>query len=323
MSTLTGLSPHKRTLTPSPRARSGDSGVRGLVRRFPTASFFALAFGLSWAAWAPYVLSVHGLGVLDLRFPEVLGTTQLLGGLPGAYLGPLAAAFVVTALVEGRAGLRAWAHRLTHWRVGWRRYAAVLVTVPAVVLLSTVALPGALAGAQPISPVVLAAYLPMLVLQILTTSLAEEPGWRDFALPRLQASFGPVLGTTVLGLLWGCWHLPLFLIAEWGGYPEQSWVLPVVFVAGCVPLSIIMTWAFNRSGQSVPLVMVLHASINSTYTLVWPVAFPHLDFHLDTALTMLLASTAVAAVLLLATRGRLGLPAPARGGHPVEAAPAS
>ena len=285
------------------------TGVRGLVSRRPTSSFFALAFGLSWLAWLPYVLSRQGLGVVDLSIPEVLGTPQLVGLLPGAYLGPITAAFTVTALVEGRAGLRAWARRLTHWRVGWRWYAAVLTVTPAVVLLATIALPGALAEVQPVPLVILAAYLPMLALQLLTTSLAEEPGWRDFALPRLQARFGPLAGTTVLGLLWGSWHLPLFLTEDWGGYPEITWVLPAVFVAGCVPLSIVMTWVFNRTRQSVPLVMVLHASINSVYSLVWPVAFPSLDSHLDAVLTLLLGATAAALVLVVATRGRLGLQA--------------
>ncbi|SDQ07029.1 CPBP family intramembrane glutamic endopeptidase [Quadrisphaera sp. DSM 44207] len=286
--------------------RSG-TGLLGLVRRHPTVTFFALAFGLSWAAWLPYVLSVHGLGVLDLRYPELLGNTQLAGMLPGAYVGPLGAAFTVTAVVEGRAGLRAWARRLTHWRVGWRWYAAVLTGVPAAILLATIVLPGAWEGAAPVPAVALVAYLPVLVMQLVTTAAAEEPGWRDFALPRLQRSFGPVLGTTVLGVLWGAWHLPMFLTADWGGYPDVSWVEPAEFVAAAVPVSIVMTWVFNRTQQSLPIVMVLHASINTFCSLIWLQAFPGLDPSRDTLHVMLIAATAVAVVLLVATRGRLGL----------------
>ena len=74
------------THLPSPA--QPPTGVRGLVSRRPTSSFFALAFGLSWLAWLPYVLSRQGLGVVDLSIPEVLGTPQLVGLLPGAYLGP-------------------------------------------------------------------------------------------------------------------------------------------------------------------------------------------------------------------------------------------
>lgn len=116
--------------------------LRAIVRRYPVTSFFSLAFGLSWLCWMPYILSDHGLGLEpDIRIPEVLGTGQLVGVLPGAYLGPLGAAFIVTALTEGRTGLRHWAHRLTHWRVGWRWFFAVLLTVPAVILVAPLALP--------------------------------------------------------------------------------------------------------------------------------------------------------------------------------------
>jgi membrane protease YdiL (CAAX protease family) len=57
----------------------------------------------------------------------------------------------------------------------------------------------------------LLAYPPMLLAQLATTGPAEEPGWRDFALPLLQRRFGPLAGTLLLGVLWGAWHLPLFL----------------------------------------------------------------------------------------------------------------
>ncbi|MFG1928650.1 CPBP family intramembrane glutamic endopeptidase [Cryptosporangium sp. NPDC048952] len=146
--------------------------------------------------------------------------------------------------------------------------------MPATILLTGFVVPGALDGLTVPSLTVLAAFLPMLVIQFLTTATAEEPGWRDFALPRLQQQFGPVLGTSILGVLWGCWHLPLFL-TEWGGYPDITWTDPALFVVSCVPLSLVMTWIFNRTGQSLPIVMVFHAAINTTYSLVWPTVFNH------------------------------------------------
>jgi membrane protease YdiL (CAAX protease family) len=285
-------------------------GFRRLVRQFPLTIFFALAYGLSWAAWTPYVLSGNGLGWLPFRFPEVLGTSQLLGMLPGAYLGPLTAAFLVTAAAEGRPGLRNWSQRLLRWRVGWRWYVAVLAGVPATILLTTAALPAAWGHVATVGIAVVAAYVPMLLVQFVTTAIAEEPGWRDFALPRLQDRFGAVGGTVILGLLWGGWHLPLFL-TEWGGWPDVAWYSPIEFVAGCVPLSLVMTWVFNRTRQSLPIVMILHASINATYSLVWSAVFPTLNVNRDPLITQLIASTVVALILIVATRGRLGLRRPA------------
>lgn len=294
------------------------------IRRHPLAAFFVLAFGLSWLAWTPYILSGNGLGILPFEFPALLGTAQLLGVLPGAFLGPLTAAFLVTALVEGRPGLARWGHRLVRWRVGWRWYLVVLLGVPAVLIGTTMLLPSAWGEARFPGWILLALYLPMLVLQFFTTAVAEEPGWRDFALPRLQERFGAFAGTVVLGTLWGCWHLPLFW-SEWGGYPDVTLLGPLEFVAGCIPLSIVMTWVFNRTGQSLPLVMVLHASINATYSSVWSDIFPTLNLATDPAHVQLIAFTAVALVLLVATRGRLGLQAreaPTSGPSDEDAAPA-
>jgi membrane protease YdiL (CAAX protease family) len=295
--------------------------LKRFVHRYPLISFFGLAFGLSWIAWTPFVLSDHGLGLdTDFQFPDG-PLAQLAGVLPGAYLGPLAAAFIVTAIAEGRAGLRHWAGRLLRWRVGVKWYLLVLLGTPAVILLASCALPGAWEQIRMPSLLILAAYVPMLIVQFITTAAAEEPGWRDFALPRLQRKFGPVLGTSILGLLWGCWHLPLFF-TEWGGYPDVSWVQPVVFVASCIPLSLVMTWVFNRTGQSLPLVMLLHAGINSTYSLVWAEVFPKLDLEKDSLYGNLIAAIAVAVLLIVATRGRLGLSTEPSPGEParVEAA---
>ena len=90
------------------RSAERASGPGAFVRRHGLVSYYALAYGLSWLAWLPYVLSQSGLGILDISFPKVLGTTQFAGALPGAYLGPLGAAFIVTAIAEGRLGLRRW-----------------------------------------------------------------------------------------------------------------------------------------------------------------------------------------------------------------------
>ncbi|GHF74064.1 membrane protease YdiL (CAAX protease family) [Amycolatopsis bartoniae] len=271
------------------------------IRRHKLITFFVLAFALSWLAWIPYVLSKQGLGVVPLDFPELLGTTQLLGVLPGAYLGPILSAFIVTAVAEGRPGLRRWTGRLLRWRVGWRWYVAVLLGVPVVLAVTTIPFTGAIAAP---SATALAAYLPALVLQLLTTGLAEEPGWRDFALPHLQPRFGALRGTLVLGPLWGAWHLPLFL-TEWGGWPHVQWETPLEFIAAATAFSFVMTWVFNRSGESLPVAMVLHTSVNNYFSVMWSDMFPGLGPQ-DTSRVLLVASAVVAVVIIALTRGRLG-----------------
>lgn len=88
----------------------------------------------------------------------------------------------------------------------------------------------------------------------------EEPGWRGFALPRLQRRFSPLLSSLILAVIWAFWHWPLF----WLGYSEGGPFAVVLYALGAVPLAILLTAAFNRSGGSLPVVILMHTSFNIT-----------------------------------------------------------
>ena len=287
------------------RPTDASVGIRDRVRAHPLVAFFSLAGALSWIAWIPYVLSADGLGVLDFRFPALLGSTQLTGVLPGAYLGPIGSALLITWLVDGRAGLRAWAGRLLRWRVSARWYAISLLAAPLGMLLVGIAFSGGLPHAP--SAAALIAYLPVLALQFVTTGLAEEPGWRDFALVRLQRAMSPLRAALVLGPIWGLWHMPLFL-TEWGGWPNAHWSRPIVFMVFCMAFNIVMSWVFNRANASLPLSMLMHVSVNTFASVLWSEMFPTLDDDLSLP-AMATGAVVAAVVILVATRGRLGLPA--------------
>jgi membrane protease YdiL (CAAX protease family) len=278
-------------------------GIVGVVARHPLVSFFVLANALSWIAWIPYILSQNGLGVWDFRFPSILGTGQILGMLPGAYLGPITSALLVTAITGGAAGLRTWGARLWRWRVRWHWYAIALLGVPAALVLT-----GAVAsGGQLVAPslTAIALYLPLLLLQMLTTGLAEEPGWRDFALPRLQDRFGPMRAAFILGPLWAVWHFPLFF-TEWGGWPDADWSRPIAFTVFCIAFNIVMSWVFNGSGQSLPVAMLAHVSVNNFVSVIWGEMFPSVS-ESSVPIALAVAAVVAATVVIVLTRGRLGL----------------
>ncbi|TSI12690.1 CPBP family intramembrane metalloprotease [Brevibacterium aurantiacum] len=276
------------------------------LREYPLISFFVLANLLSWLAWAPYILSHDGLGILDFRVPAILGSGQLLGVLPGAYLGPITSAFLLTALIDGRAGLKSWLGRLWRWKTPLRWYVISVLAVPAgMVLTGLVFSQGHIAAP---SVTALLAFVPMFLFQMVTTGLAEEPGWRDFALPRLQCRFSPLNAACILGPLWGIWHLPLFL-TEWGGYPDATWVRPAAFLIFCFAFNIVMSWVFNRTGQSLPLSMMMHVSANTFASLMWSELFPLLDADGELIwIAMALGSSIAAVIIVATTRGRLGHP---------------
>ncbi|MGB5227569.1 MAG: CPBP family intramembrane glutamic endopeptidase, partial [Eudoraea sp.] len=60
--------------------------------------------------------------------------------------------------------------------------------------------------------------LPQLVV-IVMIAIGEEYGWRGYLLPRLMKKFNVFYSSIILGLIWGLWHYPAYLIGT--GVPLQ------------------------------------------------------------------------------------------------------
>jgi membrane protease YdiL (CAAX protease family) len=286
------------TTAPQP---APSSPLRALLIRHPLVCFFVLAYALTWLAWSPWYLSRDGVGLLPYNaegISDYLNTGALI-------VGPTLSAFIMTGATEGRDGVRRLLRRIVLWRVGLRWYLFVLVGIPAIIVLCTVVLPGALSSFQASA---LASTLFLYVVAGPVFLFAggpffEEIGWRGFALPRLQRLYGPLVGTLILGALWGLWHLPLFLIPSWDT-PHGSPLDIALFVIWAVSIAILFTWVFNNTKGSVLLVILAHGSINSAAVSMFAL-FP------TPAVTGGVANVAigfgVVALLIVAlTRGRLG-----------------
>ncbi|WP_073791122.1 hypothetical protein [Streptomyces sp. CB01580] len=95
----------------------------------------------------------------------------------------------------------------------------------------------------------------------------------DPALPAGTAGqpLGVLPGALITGPLWGVRHLSLFL-TEWGSRPDVSRWQPAEFVASTIAFS--LARVFNRTGESLPLAMLLHVSVNNCFSVVWSERFP-------------------------------------------------
>ena len=215
------------------------------------AAYFALAFVLAWAFWVPAALSEQGAigGSPPTALLLVLGT-----------FAPSIAAVLVAAR-KGGAETRALLGQFLRWRVGAKWYAVALFG-PAALMLVAIGLHVALGGAVPDFPEPsrwpLVAVNLVLVL-LMGGPLGEELGWRGFALPRLQARHGALRASVVLGVVWALWHLPLFAVPS----APQGQVPFLLFVVQAVALSVFLAWAYNGSMGSLPIVLLLHASVNT------------------------------------------------------------
>ncbi len=281
------------------------NGPLQLLQRHPLISYFVIAY-----AWtAAYDLLVQARFEDAPSFPRDFG--------------PFLAALLVAAATAGKPGVRHLLGRIVQWRVGVRWYLFTILFLPVLYTFGVLMVPGALASFTPPSPMdwLLSPGLLALVGTLLIGGpLFEEPGWRGFALPRMQPRWGPLAGAVILGALWATWHLTEYVSADFaatngGGLSIQGFA---TFMLAAISFSVIITWVFNHTNGSVLMAILVHTFINWSQLLT-SALFPAAGTN---EIGPLITYGSLALVLILATRGRLGYAETAQFGAEAVAAPA-
>lgn len=91
-------------------------------------------------------------------------------------------------------------------------------------------------------------------------ALGEEIGWRGFLVPELYKSQGYTKTSQLTGLIWGIWHLPILLFADYNSGTPYWFAMPC-FVVLIISISFIYTWFRMKSG-SLWTAVILHGSHN-------------------------------------------------------------
>jgi membrane protease YdiL (CAAX protease family) len=141
--------------------------------------------------------------------------------------------------------------------------------------------------------------------------LGEELGWRGYALPRLQQHRTALTSSVLLGLVWGLWHIPLYLVPGTGQYEIlRSGTNPafaiVGFVGWTIGLSVLFTWLFNQTRGSLLVVILFHTAVNLAAFLPAAVGATGAAALLNVLLTWAVA------VVVIARYGRRTLSSPSR-----------
>lgn len=244
--------------TTSPRATV--SPLKRLISDHPLTAYFILAFVLSWLPLVPLTLSQNaGVGVLPYDLPNLL--MYVLLALT-TFSGPTLAAIVVTGITEGRHGLKPFFKRFIQWRVGFGWYLVALFIMLLIWLLGYTAVVGLplMFGAVSHWPLLVTNFLPFVAFGMLIPAIDEEPGWRGFALPRLQGRYGPLWASVILGTLHGLWHIPAVFTALYGPLPLAN-LLPFILTAALA--TFLYTWVYNHTGGSILIAMLMHAASNA------------------------------------------------------------
>lgn len=87
--------------------------------------------------------------------------------------------------------------------------------------------------------------------------LGEEFGWRGFLLPQLEERFRPHVSGVIVGVVWACWHLPMF----W--FHIDGYQIPfLLYLVQTIFMSLICTWLYHISGKSLLMVLLFHTMDN-------------------------------------------------------------
>ena len=216
------------------------------IKRHPLFFYFLLAYALTWILTPLIAISP-------------------LYGLPGLFA-PAIAAVLVTHITEGREAVRQLLGRLRIWRVGaqWYLFALAFPLPVSAIIMYLGVLFGAPNQVQ-LSPVT------GLSLVIFMMVVGEEIGWRGYALPKLMESQPALQASLVLGILWGLWHLPTFLLP---GLPQSNVPIPA-YLLYTMALSVLFTWLYQHTQGSLLLATLFHGAID-IFGLINPALDPSL-----------------------------------------------
>jgi membrane protease YdiL (CAAX protease family) len=244
---------------------TGDG--RGQIPFISLMPFLIITFGLAWGILALFIFLPH-------QMTEIFG--ELTGQHPLFYLAvyaPAIAAFIVVMYNTGTEGLRRYLTRLLLWRCSLVWYAFLIIGIPLLFFGGS-----ALKGNLFAEPFPFSSFQSLLIALLLAAIKGpiEEFGWRGLALPLLQRKFAPIWAALILGIVWGFWHLPAFLLS---GTQQSAWSF-TPFFAGSVAISVIMTPLFNASRGSILLPALMHFQLINP---IWPDAQPYDTFFFVTA----------------------------------------
>jgi uncharacterized protein len=277
---------------------SSSRNLQKIMQQHPLFFFFFITYAFSWIISIPFILSEWGI----LR-----GNFQLAFVLKG--FGPFLTALLMTWILDGKQGIKRLREQITDWKKSWLWYVLVLIAIPLLLIMGIVLQPRATTNFLGLNPLLLVSYFFTYIAVFFGGGpLGEEPGWRGFALPRMQQEHGPLWGTLLLGVLWTCWHLPDFLTSAQGGGPGTGFAAFLynfpIFLLIVLSFAVLLTWIYNRNHGSIFMTMLAHASINTPQLVILPL-FPAVGIA-GLNLAALIGFGVPALLIILLTRGRLG-----------------
>jgi membrane protease YdiL (CAAX protease family) len=237
---------------PRPAARPGP--VRAFVRRHPVAVFLTVAIGLTWAIQWAFLIAGQDLT------PALLAELVIL----------LGTSVWVTAVADGRSGVRRLFAGLVRWRVGAGRAVVLLLAMPALTLLvaaATGTLDRPTAGWAGIAG---SYFFMALIFGALSANLWEETAWAGFTQSRLMSRHGLLTGSLLTAIPFFLIHIPL-AFAEKGLYDTTLREAALIWLLQAITapfLRYLIGTVLVDTGGSTLAAGILHGAFNAAGAMV-------------------------------------------------------
>jgi membrane protease YdiL (CAAX protease family) len=217
------------------------------LKRHPLILFFLLTYLFSWTVWGTSIAQANGK--LSFHIPQML-----------AFWGLIFATYIAAAVTGGWTAVKETFSRVYRWKIDFKWY-GVAIFLTLVLGFVTLFLFSLSSGKHQIGrDLSFQGFLVFSLTETIFMIFTEETAWRGFALPRLQVDHSALSASLILGLLWGLWHIPLFLIP---GNVQQSYPF-IGFILLILPTSVLFTWIFNHTRGSVLLTGLFHGLYDAT-----------------------------------------------------------
>ncbi len=224
----------------------------------PIYYFFISTFVFSWG-WTLAVYFLPDLYYLQnsAGFLGILAT--VLVSVPS--FGPTISSVVVTGYFDGKNGLKSYAKSLARFRVKYYWYLLVFLLPPFVYslpIIFNIAI-GNPANHDYFNVSLWGITFSVILSNIFFAGLAEEPGWRGYALPKMNQHFRPIISGITIGVVWAFWHLLFYVFGsrDWSTFPQFIFTVTVI--------SCIYTWIYLKT-KSIPLMIIFHVMHNLSNT---------------------------------------------------------
>lgn len=230
--------------------------MRAILSRYPVLAFVVLTLAYQFVV----------VGIVWWRLPEGGhmhddATAHMVFRF--RVFGPLVFAVLLTAYLEGWAGLKNLFGGFLHWKVPAKWYALAfswkfLFTWVGVAVLAVLGIrhwPGFFVADLMQGDMGAIRGLVRNMPFIVGIAFVEETAWMKYSVTRLQERYHALPACLLIGVAWGLWYLPMLLVGE--GVPDgYPWP---VFMLSMVALTILLGWTYNmtRSGTILLIMQIV------------------------------------------------------------------